>query len=322
MTASDPLHRTDFPGGSPQSRLVSALIRGTVRPLISIWARHPRLRWPYRAADWLGRPLPGPRGLTRTAVALPECGATLTVPDVVDPERFVLYLHGGGFVVGGRHLHRQLTARFAVRLRTRVLAVNYRKLPEHGIPLAISDCVDGYRQALEWGYPPEKITLMGDSAGGYLVFMTAVEIRRRGLPMPAAIVSMAPLADWDFTAKLAAATAHTCDIFAPGAIPAFEVMARAAGGGIVPESPAHCDLTGLPPTLIQASSSEMLYPDAVLMAERLQAHGVPCRLQIWGDQVHVFQAAAGFAPEATAAVAEIGSFVDGVLDTAGEYRSA
>ncbi|WP_067687690.1 alpha/beta hydrolase [Nocardia jejuensis] len=322
MTAQNFTHRTDFPGGSLGSRLVSAMIRTLIRPIISLWARYPDVRWPYRAVDWLGRPLSSPRGLVRESVALPECTGQLTIPRAFDPERFVLYLHGGGFVVGGLHLHRQMTGRFATDLRSRVFAVNYRKLPGHAVSLAVSDCVDGYRQALAWGYSPDRITLMGDSAGGYLVLMTAVEIRRQGLPMPAAIVSMAPLTDWDFTAKLAAPTAATCDIFRATAMPSFERMARAAAAGIAPESPAHVDLTGLPPTLIQASSSEFLYPDAVLMADRLLEHGVPCRLQIWANQVHVFQAAAAIAPEAAAAVSEIRRFIDETLATPAESRSA
>ncbi|MGV9838939.1 alpha/beta hydrolase [Nocardia niigatensis] len=78
------------------------------------------------------------------------------------------------------------------------------------------------------------------------------------------------------------------------------VAERAAAGQAL-ESPAHCDLTGLPPTLIQVSDSEMLYPDAVPTAERLRAHGVACELQVWHRQVHVFQAAASIVPEAAAA---------------------
>ena len=70
----------------------------------------------------------------------------------------------------------------------------------------------------------------------------------------------------------------------------------------------------LPPALIQIGSREILMPDAELMANRLVAAGIPCDLQVWEDQVHVFQAAAGWVPEARAAIDEIALFVQSLAD--------
>ncbi|MGW4636133.1 alpha/beta hydrolase fold domain-containing protein [Nocardia sp. NPDC004415] len=310
--ARAPLTRREFPGDSRQARWVDRALRLSVRKVIDRWARNPEGRWAYRSVDWVGRPLIA-KPVRRTRIQLPRSRAMLLDPPVREGGRFVLYLHGGGFIVGGRHLHRQMTARFATELRTQLLAVDYRKLPAHTLADALADCVDGYERALAWGVAPENITVMGDSAGATLTLLTAVEIRRRGLPLPAALVAMSPLTDFDITAKLAAPSAAMDALFSPAAFPVLAEFALRGGHLDGVTAPAHTDLTGLPPTLIQVSSTEFLYPDGVLVAERLHEHGVACDLQIWHNQVHIFQAAASIAPEAAAAVGEIGAFVDRIL---------
>ncbi|WP_227980383.1 alpha/beta hydrolase [Nocardia spumae] len=322
FAATTTSYRTDFAGGTIRAKLVDLGVRATVKSIIGLWARYPYLPWPYHLVDFIGAVLPSPKGLARTRVMLDHCPAVLTTPKTVDLDRFVVYLHGGGFLVGGRRLHRQMTGRFASDLRSRVLAVTYRKLPDHPIATSIADAVDGYRYALRAGIRPENITLMGDSAGGYLVLMAAIEIRRQGLPMPAAVVAMSPLTDWDMSEKLAAPTATECAVFTAASLPRFRELAEKAAAGTPLESPATCDLTALPPTLIQASSSEMLYPDAVLIARRLREHGVACELQVWPGQVHVFQAGVSVVPEAATAVAEIGTFLRRAAEVAGQERSA
>lgn len=322
MDAPRAFARTDFEGLSRQGRVVHAFVRGTVKPVITAWSRGPQRRWPYPAVDQLGRVLPPVRGVKREIRSLPHCSAMLTIPARRVGGRFVVYAHGGAFLIGGRQLHRHMVGRLSTLLGAQVLSVQYRKLPRHGIADAVSDCVDAYRYALDSGADPAEIVVMGDSAGGYLTMMTAIEIKRRGLPTPAALVTMAPLADWDFTAKLAAPSAATCAVFPSAMVPVFGEFVRAAIRDTALESPAHCDLTGLPPTLIQASRDELVYPDAILLAERLATHGVHAELQTWPGQVHVFQAASGFVPEATRALGEIADFVDRTLARPRLSRSA
>lgn len=307
--------RTDFPGGSIQSRALALVLRSTVKVALRVWAPTWRLPWPVGMFDHAGRLLKTVSGVTYQPVMLPHCRAELACPPRVTSGRFVLYLHGGGFHVGGRHLHRQMVGRFAQLLAAPVLHVNYRKLPRHSIAAAIDDCLDGCRHILGLGVDPAQLIVMGDSAGGYLAFMTALGIRDAGLPMPGALVSMSPLTEWDHTMKCAAPTAETCAVFPRCAPEPLLALATRCNQEVGLLSPAHCDLTGLPPTLIQASSTEFLYPDAVLMAERLTAHGVQCELQVWNQQVHVFQAAAAVVPEAAHAVAEVVRFIDRVLPT-------
>lgn len=89
----------------------------------------------------------------------------------------------------------------------------------------------------------------------------------------------------------------------------FARLATRRGGGVIPHSPADCDLAALPAVLMQASSSETLYSQICGMHELLEDAGAHVELQIWDKQVHVFQAARPL-PEAQEAVARIAEYVD------------
>lgn len=308
---------THFGGGSPRSALLARVLRGTVRPFISVWSRAPLLPWPYGVVDYAGLLLKPVAGTTYERLDLPHCRAeVLRTPGTED--RVVVYLHGGAFVVGGRFLHRSLMSRIAEQNRATLVAVDYRQLPHHPVSASIADGLDAYRHVLESGVPASKVVIMGDSAGGYLTFQVALAAEAAGLPMPAGLVAMSPLIDFDGTAKVEAGSAGTCAVFPPNCFDGLaKVVLRAARRAgedhALPDAPSRAALHGLPPSLIQASTAEMVHPDAESMASALHAAGVRCELQVWDHQVHVFQAAAGFLPEADEALAEIADFVDEVV---------
>jgi acetyl esterase/lipase len=159
---------------------------------------------------------------------------------------------------------------------------------------------------------------MGDSAGGYLTYQLALAAQLAGLPMPAGLVAMSPLIDFDGTAKVTAESAETCAVFPPNCFDGLSQVvlraARRAGEAeVLPPAPSSAALHGLPPSLIQASTAELVYPDAESMAAALIAAGADVELQVWDHQVHVFQAAAGILPEAVQAIEEIAAFVDEVV---------
>jgi len=291
-----------------------------VRPFISVWSRAPLLPWPYFVVDYAGLLVKPVRGTTYERIELTHCKAEVLRTRQTE-DRVVVYLHGGAFVVGGRFLHRGLMSRIAERTRSALVAVDYRQLPHHPISASIADGLDAYRHVLESGVPASKVVIMGDSAGGYLTFQVALAAEEAGLPMPAGLVAMSPLIDFDGTAKVAASSAETCSVFPRNCFDGLSAVvlraARRAGERhALPDAPSTAALDGLPPSLIQASTAEMVHPDAEAMAAALLTAGVDCELQVWDHQVHVFQAAAGFVPEADQALAEIADFVDGVVPDA------
>ncbi|MCZ4277276.1 alpha/beta hydrolase [Rhodococcoides yunnanense] len=307
--------RLDMAGSSLQSRALATYLQFTVRPFLSVWAKAPNLPWPMSVVDYAGMLMPPLKGTDTRSVMLAECEAEWIRAEGVGNERVVLYLHGGAFVCCGLNTHRRLTSRVSQSVDAPVLSVDYRMMPRNPISQAVEDGVDGYRFLLDSGYRPDQIFIAGDSAGGYLSFMVALTLRDLGLPTPAGIFTMSPLTDMDPTGKIEHANASKCAVFPSGAVPALTVLADRVEARIVVDghrgprvSPVDADLTGLPPVLIQAGSTEIVLADAELMIERLEAAGVHCELQVWEDQVHVFQAA-DFVPESHRALREIGAFV-------------
>lgn len=327
-----PVDRQDFAGTSVQGKALAAYLRTTVRPFLGVWARTHSLPWPTGLVDAAGRLLP-PVGTTRcTPVRLDNCraewihsdrprrldasGRSETPRRRADRDRVVLYLHGGAFVVCGLNSHRRLTSRIAHTTGADVLAIDYRMMPRNPISHAVEDGVDGYRYLLDAGYRPEQIFIAGDSAGGYLSFMVALAITTLGLPQAAGIMALSPLTDLDPSRKMAHPNASRCPVFPAGAVPALTALADSVEARIVVEGqrgprvcPVDADLSDMPPVLLQVGSNEMVYADSELMAERLSEAGVECRLQVWENQVHVFQAA-DFVPESGRAIREIAAFVD------------
>lgn len=262
--------------------------------------------------DRMSERVPPLRGTVVERVRIAEFGAEWVhgprVPRARD--RVVLYLHGGGWLFGSPGTHRRMTSKISKATGIPVLALDYRKVPRVGLPEEIGDCVDGYRWLLDEGVKPERIVIMGDSAGGHLTLAAALRARDEGLPMPGGLVGISGVYDMSTQAKFAHAN-HAAD--RTRALPALAWMMRVVLAGADrtdPQvSPLHADPAGLPPTLLVASSSEVVYCDSEFMASKLAAAGVPVTLQVWTDQLHVFQAMGPLVPEAGASIRAIAAFV-------------
>ncbi|WP_182358242.1 alpha/beta hydrolase [Tomitella gaofuii] len=310
------VRRQHMRGVSLQSQLVSRALSVTARPTFSLWSYTSRLAWPVGMLDAAATALPAVDGTQHQPVRLQNCDAEWIQGPGATTDHVVLYLHGGAFLCCGLRTHRRMVSRISAVSRSSVLAVDYRMLPHHTISDAIADGVDAYKWLLANGYSAEDIVVAGDSAGGYLAFEVPLAIAEAGLPGPAGIVAMSPLTEMDPTRKLAHRNSRHCAMFPRRAVPALsrlsdrlDEQAMTNRGQLPRVCPVDADLTQLPPTLIQVGSHEMLYPDSALMAERLAAAGVPCELQVWDHQPHVFQVFADVIPEGHDAIAEIGRFL-------------
>ena len=116
-------------------------------------------------------------------------------------DRVILYLHGGGYVVGSINTHRAMISRIARASNARALAIDYRLAPEHPFPAAVDDTIAAYKWLLAQGYKPNKIVIAGDSAGGGLTIAALLAIRDAGLPMPACGVPISPWTDLEGTGE-------------------------------------------------------------------------------------------------------------------------
>jgi monoterpene epsilon-lactone hydrolase len=231
------------------------------------------------------------------------------------PDRNILHLHGGAFVIGSPSLYRHVTWRFASATRACVLSIDYRLAPEHPFPAALEDAVAAYRSLIEDGADPRQIAVIGDSAGGGLALAMLQKLRDQHVPLPAAAVALSPWTDLALAGASVRLNAEADPMIN------IDQLTRAAEhylAGADPRtryaSPLYGDAAGLPPTLIQVGSDEVLRDDAVRMAERMQAAGCRVDLEIWPRMPHAWQLFAPLLPEAGRAIARIGAFVRSALE--------
>ena len=224
------------------------------------------------------------------------------------PDRAVLYLHGGAYCVGSPRTHRVITGQLAVRAGVRVFAADYRLAPEHPFPAALDDAVAAYRGLLEAGFAPEAITIAGDSAGGGLTFAAALRLRELGVALPGSLVAFSPWVDLSDVARTRPAAGDVMIVEAwVGECARHYLAGRSPAEALA--SPVQSDPRGLPRTLVQVGTDEVLLEDSRRMVERLAAAGVPVRLEEYPRRWHVFQANAGLLADADRALERVARFV-------------
>lgn len=229
--------------------------------------------------------------------------------------RVMLYLHGGGYVVGSMRAYRGFLARMSRAAGARVLGLNYRLAPEFPFPAAVDDSVAAYRWLLSQGTDPGKIVIGGDSAGGGLTVATLVALRYLGEPMPAAGVCISPWVDLEGTGESMTSKAEIDPIVQKEMLEFMaEIYLGNQGQGDRDRrtplaAPLYADLRGLPPLLIQVGTAETLLDDSTRLADRAKASGVAVELDIWEDMVHVWPIFAPVLPEGQQAIERIGEFV-------------
>jgi len=222
----------------------------------------------------------------------------------------LLYLHGGGYVIGSLDSHRHLVAEAGRAAGCAALALDYRLAPEHPFPAPVEDAVSGYRYLLGRGIRPGRIAIAGDSAGGGLVVAAMVAIRDAGLAQPGCGWCISPWVDMEASGEsMTSRAAIDPTVQKAGILD----MARLYLGGADPRaplaSPVHADLTGLAPLLIQVGAAETLLDDALSLARVAGAADVFVELQVWPEMIHVWHL---FHPELAAglrAIEQGGAFV-------------
>lgn len=223
-------------------------------------------------------------------------------------EHVLLYIHGGGYVSCSPRTHRPVTTALARMARCRVFSLDYRLAPEHTFPAAVDDAVAAFQWLLKNGIPAGKIAVAGDSAGGGLAMAMMLTLRAQGHALPACAVGLSP---WvDLTGVNDYRNVRSCAMFKPPDIISFARLYLNGVPGETPEaSPLLADLTGLPPLLIQASSTELLLDDALRLHEKASRQGVASKLHVYPGLPHVWHVFIGTIPEARMALAEIATFL-------------
>jgi epsilon-lactone hydrolase len=253
---------------------------------------------------------PTPPDVKVERVSAPIASAEWLRPPSAVVGRVVLYLHGGGYVIGSSRSHRHLAAAIAGAGAASALLLDYRLAPEHPFPAAVEDAVAAYRWLLDQGISPGRIVIGGDSAGAGLTVATLVALRDASVPLPAGGMCISPWTDLTCGGGSYRTKADVDPIVKSGPI---EEMASAYLGDrdrrTALASPLFADLRGLPPLLIHVGSDEVLLDDAVQLAERAQKAGVTTTLEVWDRMTHVWHWFLPMLEEAESAVESIGRFI-------------
>lgn len=236
-----------------------------------------------------------------------------STPDA-DSSSAILYLHGGGYVIGSLDSHRHLVAEIGRAAGTWTLAIDYRLAPEHRFPAPVEDTVAAYRYLLDSGIKPNRIAIAGDSAGGGLVLGALLAIREAGLPLPACGWCISPWVDMEALGESFTDRAETDPTVQKATI---EMMAGYYMGGGDPRhphaAPIYGDLRGLPPLLIQVGAAETLLDDSIALARKAGAADVPVDLQIWPEMIHIWHIYFPTLSAGRRAIASGGSFVRNII---------
>jgi epsilon-lactone hydrolase len=203
----------------------------------------------------------------------------------------ILYLHGGAFVFPASHRQLSLLARLCKDLKAIGFMPDYRLAPQHPAPAALDDCERAYAGLAQYGYSPDRIVIVGESAGGNLTLGLLQRIRKAGLAMPVCAVPISPVTE---LARIHALPSRVFNAALDALLPPL-LFARAMGwytrgqDATAPEiSPLYADYTGFPPLYFLAGASESLRDDSVFAAKRAREAGVQSELSLWPVLPHAF----------------------------------
>ena len=270
-------------------------------------ADFPALRQAY---DAFAENDPLPEGVGQSVISLAGLNCLGVLPQGASGDHVLLWLHGGGYVLGSPTSHRGLVSAIAAVAKCAAVIPDYRLAPEHPWPAAQDDCVAAYKAVLAEGVPAAQIILAGDSAGAALALATALQLKAEGVVAPAGLMLLSPWVDmacngWSYSAKAQR------DPFLTQS--GLRVRAGQYLGAIAANDRRidllSADLRGLPPVFIQTGEAEIVLSDSTTLAERLGASGSPVTLEIWPDMFHVFQARYAMLNQARQAIDRLGVWV-------------
>lgn len=229
----------------------------------------------------------------------------------VASDRVIVHFHSGGYLLGSAHGYRSFGGFLSAATGCRVLLPDYRLAPDHSHPAAIEDAIGVYRWLLGEGFDPAKIVICGDSAGGGLALIALQQIRDAKLPLPAAGISISPLADFAHSGESRKTNEHrdplvTMDLLLSMGVTYCGDLDRR--DPLV--SPLYGNWSGLPPIMVLAGEIEMLRDDGKQCAQAAAAAGVDAIYVEGEGMAHIWPIYADRLPEARDTLRDIGAFVE------------
>lgn len=212
------------------------------------------------------------------------------IPEDYDNEKIIFYTHGGGYGMGDLVSSRALIAPIAKHCHLKAFSFEYRLSPEYHFPAPVEDCAQAYEYILSKGYDPRNIIILGDSAGGGLLFSVLQYLKQHDIELPHCGVAISPWADLTITSESYETMGKADPILSD------TVLEKFAEAYIDDESPLNPLISPVfgkydesyPPILIQVGDKEVLYDDSINMNDVLQKNGVDVKLEVYPNMFHIF----------------------------------
>ena len=250
-----------------------------------------------------------PEGITVKEQDIEGIKSEWLIPAGANPEKLILYVHGGGYVSGSCSDHRGFVSKFAKFTGVTSLVFEYGLAPEKPFPAALDESVKVYLWLLDAGYKPENIVIAGESAGGGLCLATLLALKEQQIPMPVAAVAISPWTDLTCTSD----SYKTKNRFSPAPLNSWFVFSKHYCGNTPATnpliSPLFGDLKGLPPLFINSGVDDELFDDGEKFAAKAKNAGVDVTFRAGTGMVHCYPLLAPMFPEATQAMNEIVEFI-------------
>nr|WP_294861086.1 alpha/beta hydrolase [uncultured Fluviicola sp.] len=205
---------------------------------------------------------------------------------LVNKPKIVVYLHGGGFVLGSIRSHQALVSHLSKQLSLPILFIEYSLAPEKPYPNAINDILSVYRHLLRQN-PKADIIFMGDSAGGGLAVSTISRINEREMKPPAVMVLLSPQVDLSCSNESFITNAKSDPVLTQKFVQEYSNL-YIGDSKLAEANPIETMFGQFPPTLILVGSGEVLLDDSRSIYQKLIRQQVNAKLSIYDNQHHVW----------------------------------
>lgn len=234
----------------------------------------------------------------------------VNTPKPAKPGPLIIYLHGGGHILGSPQSSLVSPLRVSAAADMPVLSIQYRLAPEHPFPADVDDVAQVYGWLLDNGYRADQIGVYGESAGAALAVSLALKAREQGLPMPAAVAGLSGMFDVQHWGDSRIALVDIDPVLRQPLAKRYQMYVGDADPTDPLLSAVYADYRDFPPLLIQVGTRDRLLSDSVRLARKARLDGADVTLDVWDGMWHVWQGRPGV-PEAEQACIEVAEFLRG-----------
>lgn len=225
--------------------------------------------------------------------------------------QLIFHIHGGAFFLGSLNTHRAFLSDISLRTQMQILHIDYPLAPEHRYPESGDAIYDIYQMLIDQGTQPKDIIVSGDSCGANLALALVLRLKEEDPALvPSGLVLMSPFLDLTLTSEsLRYNQKHDALLSVEALETGIQYYVPRGVDPSIPElSPIFADFKGLPPTLVQIGSKEILLDDAARFAEKAKADGVEVRYKLYTGMWHNFQMFSPWFDEAKQALDDLAAF--------------